>query len=238
MVFAVNLFFVCLVFFQEVWVRVWKIELSIAKKWSNDLAGQSILKTGDRQWFFFSPRDRKYPNGARTNRATRQGYWKATGKDRIVVCNSRNVGVKKTLVFYRGRAPNGDRTDWVMHEYSLDEEELKRCSNVQVCGMVVLFCIFSFVVYLMLIIFFLSCISCIRIIMPFTRFTKKAELVLRMVNIMEHHLRKKTGLMMNFSVSMACLLQIFLLRSTMKWLLLIISYSLLNLSRHWMILRR
>ncbi|KAJ4844468.1 hypothetical protein Tsubulata_006055 [Turnera subulata] len=92
---------------------------------------QSVLKTGDRQWFFFSPRDRKYPNGARSNRATGHGYWKATGKDRNVTCNSRNVGVKKTLVFYRGRAPTGLRTDWVMHEYSLDEDELKRCPNVQ-----------------------------------------------------------------------------------------------------------
>lgn len=133
-----NLLFAC--FSKRRELRVWKIELSIANKSKNDLAGQSILKTGDRQWFFFSPRDRKYPNGARSNRATRQGYWKATGKDRIVVCNSRNVGVKKTLVFYRGRAPSGQRTDWVMHEYTLDEEELNRCPNVQVFSVVVLFC--------------------------------------------------------------------------------------------------
>jgi hypothetical protein len=95
-------------------------------------ADQSFLKTGDRQWFFFCHRDRKYPNGGRSNRATRHGYWKATGKDRNVIFNSRSVGVKKTLVFYFGRAPNGERTDWVMHEYTMDEEELKRCHDVKV----------------------------------------------------------------------------------------------------------
>lgn len=99
-----------------------------------------MLKTGDRQWFFFSPRDRKYPNSGRTNRATGHGYWKATGKDRNVTYSSRPVGVKKTLVFYRGRAPSGERTDWVMHEYTLEEEELKRCQGVKVSSSRGLFC--------------------------------------------------------------------------------------------------
>ncbi|WOG91597.1 hypothetical protein DCAR_0310846 [Daucus carota subsp. sativus] len=101
-------------------------------KWDPDeLPGLSKLKTGDRQWFFLSPRDRKYPNGGRSSRATTCGYWKATGKDRTISCNSRSVGLKKTLVYYKGRAPAGERTDWVMHEYTLDEEELKRCPSAQ-----------------------------------------------------------------------------------------------------------
>ncbi|KAG2304502.1 hypothetical protein Bca4012_063556 [Brassica carinata] len=96
-----------------------------------ELPGQSVLKTGDRQWFFFTPRSRKYPNAARSGRCTATGYWKATGKDRVIVYNSRSVGLKRTLVFYRGRAPNGERTDWVMHEYTMDEEELGRCKNAK-----------------------------------------------------------------------------------------------------------
>nr|AAM34769.1 nam-like protein 6 [Petunia x hybrida] len=99
-------------------------------KWDpQDLPDLSKLKTGDRQWFSFSPRDRKYPNGARSNRGTRHGHWKVTGKVRTISCNSRAVGVKKTLVFYKGRAPLGERTDWVMHEYTMNEEELKRCQD-------------------------------------------------------------------------------------------------------------
>ncbi|KAL0929060.1 hypothetical protein M5K25_001000 [Dendrobium thyrsiflorum] len=74
---------------------------------------------GDREWYFFSPRDRKYPNGIRPNRAAASGYWKATGTDKPISSGSENIGVKKALVFYKGRPPKGLKTNWIMHEYRL-----------------------------------------------------------------------------------------------------------------------
>lgn len=84
-----------------------------------ELPGRSIIQS-DNEWFFFSARGRKYPNGSQSKRATESGYWKATGKERNVKSGSSVIGTKRTLVFHTGRAPKGERTEWIMHEYCMD----------------------------------------------------------------------------------------------------------------------
>jgi hypothetical protein len=87
-----------------------------------------LARIGEREWYFFVPRDR--PNkqagsGGRPSRTTERGFWKATGSDRAVRCAAdpkRLIGLKKTLVYYEGRAPRGTKTDWVMNEYRLPDD--------------------------------------------------------------------------------------------------------------------
>ncbi|MBA0788117.1 hypothetical protein Gotri_028272 [Gossypium trilobum] len=76
-------------------------EVDIYKHEPWDLSDKSRLKTRDQEWYFFSLLDKKYGNGGRMNRATNQG------------------------------APDGLRTNWVMHEYRLVEEELERIGTLQ-----------------------------------------------------------------------------------------------------------
>lgn len=95
-----------------------EVDLNKCEPW--DLPKRA--KMGEKEWYFFFQRDRKYPTGTRTNRATESGYWKATGKDKEIYKGKTKtlIGMKKTLVFYRGRAPKGEKTNWVMHEFRLE----------------------------------------------------------------------------------------------------------------------
>ncbi|KAL5552541.1 hypothetical protein UlMin_039942 [Ulmus minor] len=104
-------------------------EVDVCKSDPWDLPGDL-----EQERYFFSTREAKYPNGNRSNRATGSGYWKATGIDKQIVSSRGNqvVGMKKTLVFYRGKPPHGTRTDWIMHEYRLVPQEKTYTQNSEV----------------------------------------------------------------------------------------------------------
>ncbi|EXB31536.1 Putative NAC domain-containing protein 94 [Morus notabilis] len=98
-----------------------------------DLPGKANI--GEREWYFFVPRDRKHGSGGRPNRTTERGFWKVTGSDRKIVSLSelkRVIGLRKTLVFYKGRAPRGTKTDWVMNEYRLPDH-CKLSKDIVLC---------------------------------------------------------------------------------------------------------
>lgn len=68
-----------------------------------------------------SPKKGECSSGSRKIRATTVGYWKVTGEDRTISASSKILGIKKTLVFYRGCAHHEKKTNWRMHEYILDD---------------------------------------------------------------------------------------------------------------------
>lgn len=99
----------------------------------------------EKEWYFFSPRDRKYPNGSRPNRAAGSGYWKATGADKPIG-KLKPMGIKKALVFYAGKAPKGVKTNWIMHEYRLAnvDRSAGKKNNLRVCFVVSATTFFSY----------------------------------------------------------------------------------------------
>ncbi|KAK3446296.1 hypothetical protein EUGRSUZ_A02028 [Eucalyptus grandis] len=77
---------------------------------------------GEKEWYFFCMRGRKYRNSIRPNRVTGSGFWKATGIDKQIHAAKEPhdcIGLKKSLVYYCGSAGKGTKTDWMMHEFRL-----------------------------------------------------------------------------------------------------------------------
>ncbi|VAI69467.1 unnamed protein product [Triticum turgidum subsp. durum] len=98
------------------------VDLNKLEPW--DIQEPCRIGTGPQNdWYLFSHKDKKYPTGTRTNRATAAGFWKATGRDKAIysAAGSGRIGMRKTLVFYKGRSPHGHKSDWIMHEYRLDD---------------------------------------------------------------------------------------------------------------------
>ncbi|CAM0910790.1 unnamed protein product [Alopecurus aequalis] len=96
------------------------VDLNKLEPW--DIQEKCKIGSGPQNdWYFFSHKDKKYPTGTRTNRATAAGFWKATGRDKAIYNAVKRIGMRKTLVFYKGRAPHGQKSDWIMHEYRLED---------------------------------------------------------------------------------------------------------------------
>ncbi|KAF8748267.1 hypothetical protein HU200_013012 [Digitaria exilis] len=82
-------------------------------------------------WYAFSPRDRKYKNGARPARSVvdsdgRQlGYWKSNTKLAPVRrrADGVQIGTVESLTFHLGRQPHGAQTPWKMKEYAIPENQ-------------------------------------------------------------------------------------------------------------------
>ncbi|KAK8662507.1 hypothetical protein V6N13_092080 [Hibiscus sabdariffa] len=94
----------------------------------NDNASSNGVLT---EWYFFTPRDRKYPKGNRPTRSAGDGYWKPTGKPFPVVSKGKEVGSKRSLAFFRGKSPNGEKTNWIMHEYVLTNAPQRQRLSLQ-----------------------------------------------------------------------------------------------------------
>ena len=75
------------------------------------------------EWYFLGRKDKKYSTGTHTNKATAAGFWKARGRDKAINSMHDLIGTRKTSVFYKGRAPNGQTSDWMMHEYRFETSE-------------------------------------------------------------------------------------------------------------------
>ncbi|XP_019158199.1 PREDICTED: NAC domain-containing protein 92-like [Ipomoea nil] len=86
-----------------------------------------VFKQGEkREWFFFCSRAIEQ----RINIATTySGFWITTGKDTQIFKGETLVGMKRSMVYYRGRAPTITKTNWLMHEYSLERSYLSSLQN-------------------------------------------------------------------------------------------------------------
>nr|QSD99822.1 NAC family transcription factor [Melilotus albus] len=93
-------------------------EVDICKFEPSDLSACSAIKSDDPEWFFLCPINYKYAKSKRIDRTTKNGFWKATGKDRNIKIRGTNevIGIKKTLVYHEDSVPVV-KTNWIIHEY-------------------------------------------------------------------------------------------------------------------------
>lgn len=73
-----------------------------------------------------------YFSMSEVKRDTELGSWKAKGDPHQILSNFDITGWKTTLEFYKGQAHEERRTNWVMHEYRITQNELSNNSDENV----------------------------------------------------------------------------------------------------------
>ncbi|XVF83791.1 hypothetical protein PTKIN_Ptkin16aG0520700 [Pterospermum kingtungense] len=110
--------------------RIWEVQLYNYDPETLTETNNNVSSNGvENEWYFFTPRDRKYQNGSRPDRRAGDGYWKATAANKRIKHDGKLVGFKRTLVFYWGKQPKGDKTNWLMHEYVLSDTPAREKAN-------------------------------------------------------------------------------------------------------------
>ncbi|KAK7848711.1 nac transcription factor 32 [Quercus suber] len=98
-----------------------------------DLTGNYKLINED-AWYFFTSRDRKYPNGSRPNRSAGDGSWKPTGIPIRIGQFDEYTGWRRSLDYYEGphKGEKSKRTKWKMIEYTVKIEANALPNNTSV----------------------------------------------------------------------------------------------------------
>ncbi|KAL0357495.1 UNVERIFIED_CONTAM: NAC domain-containing protein [Sesamum calycinum] len=102
-------------------VAIGEVDMNNVEPW--ELPCEFLLKeskTRGKGMVFFLCEGQEISNWDENKQGYSIRYWKATGKDKDIFRGKTLVGMKKTLVFYKGRAPKGEKTNWVNHEYRLE----------------------------------------------------------------------------------------------------------------------
>ncbi|XP_020683196.1 NAC domain-containing protein 83 [Dendrobium catenatum] len=87
---------------------------------------------GEKYFFYLRESKSEQKKGRVSYQKARLGYWKSMGKEKPVLASSHGnelVGLKQVMVFYRGKSPHGSKTDWIMNQYSLSNNELLKSST-------------------------------------------------------------------------------------------------------------
>ncbi|XP_030522231.1 NAC domain-containing protein 90-like [Rhodamnia argentea] len=94
------------------------LDIFDTEPWNLPQVAGELCREDREQWFFFAPMQEREARGGRPSRSMATGYWKATGSTSYVYSSENKViGVKKSMVFYVGKAPTGRKTPWKLNEY-------------------------------------------------------------------------------------------------------------------------